>query len=143
MQLLAKFMNRSIKTYKDLVQEEQRLLAQLKAQEKLIKEDLTGIKEGLKPFGNAMRIVNKLVTRDHTGPLMNFGLDFSIDLLIRKLLLARAGWITKIVIPFIVKNYSSHIISEDKRAKLVKKIQDIFNKIRPRTNHQQAGTAQA
>lgn len=136
-------MNRSIKTYKDLVQEEQRLLAQLKAQEKLIKEDLTGIKEGLKPFGNAMRIVNKLVTRDHTGPLMNFGLDFSIDLLIRKLLLARAGWITKIVIPFIVKNYSSHIISEDKRAKLVKKIQDIFNKIRPRTNHQQAGTAQA
>jgi hypothetical protein len=40
-----------IKTYEDLLQEEQRLLAQLKSTEVLIREDIAGVKEGLKPLG--------------------------------------------------------------------------------------------
>jgi hypothetical protein len=75
-----------------------------------------------------------MATRDHTGPLANFGIDFSIDLLVRKILLARAGWFTKIFVPFLVKNYSSHIISDEHRTNLAKKIQNIFNKIRPKAS---------
>ncbi len=54
-----------------------------------------------------------------------------IDLLIRRVILARAGWFTKIVIPFLVKNYSSHIIGEEKRELLIQKIKGFFKKIRP------------
>jgi len=79
-----------------------------------------------------------MATRDHTGPLATFGIDFSIDLLIRKLLLAKAGWFTKLVIPFVVKNYSSHIISEEQRLKLSKKLQSLFNKIRPKGKQAEA-----
>src|SRR5690349_9440157 len=103
-------MSKSIKTYEDLMQEEQRLLLQLRAHETLIREDLAGLKEGLKPVGKVYNFLYKMATRDHTGPVANFGIDVGIDLLVRKIILARAGWFTKIFIPFIIKNYSSHII---------------------------------
>ncbi|HEU0112962.1 MAG TPA: hypothetical protein VFQ73_18950 [Flavisolibacter sp.] len=120
-----------IKTYEDLLQEEQRLLSQLKATEVLIRDDIAGVKEGLKPIGKAMHTINKLTTRDRTGAFANFGLDFSVDLLIRRILLAKAGWFTKIVVPYVIKNYSSHVINEQQRAKLMKKISSFFAKFRP------------
>lgn len=125
-----------IKTYEDLLQEEQRLLAKLKSTELLIRDDIAGVKEGLKPLGNIIRIFGKFATRDKTGILANFGLDFSVDLLIRRLLLARAGWFTKIVVPYFIKNYSSHIINDQQKAKLMKRINKIFSKFRPQTDAQ-------
>ena len=131
-------MSKSIKTYEDLLKEEQQLILQLKSHEVLIREDIAGIKESLKPAGKVFSVLNKMATRDHTGPLATFGIDFSIDLLIRKLLLAKAGWFTKIVIPFVVKNYSSHIISVEQRLKLGKRIQSLFNKFRPKGKQAEA-----
>jgi hypothetical protein len=65
-------------------------------------------------------------------------LDFSVDLFVRKILLARAGWFTKILIPYLIKNYSSHIISEQQRAKLMEKINNFFSKLRPKPDVQPA-----
>lgn len=127
-----------IKTYGDLLQEEQRLLAQLKATEVQIRDDIAGVKEGLKPLGNVMKTIGKFTTRDKTGVLANFGLDFSVDLFVRKILLARAGWFTKILIPYLIKNYSSHIISEQQRARLMEKINNFFSKLRPKADPQPA-----
>jgi hypothetical protein len=120
-----------IRTYEDLIEEQQRLISVLKTQEQIVRVDIAGVKQGLQPFGKALQVVNKLATRDNTAPVMNFGLEMGIDLLIRKMLLARAGWFTKIVIPFLVKNYSSHIIGEDKRLALIQKVKGFFRKIRP------------
>jgi hypothetical protein len=132
MQLSGRFMSKSIKTYEDLLQEEQRLMQVLRSQEVLIREDLAGLKESLKPVGKVYNVLHKMATRDHTGPLTNFGIDFGIDLFIRRLILARAGWFTKILVPFVIKNYSSHIISDEQRTKFAQKIKNIFNKIRPK-----------
>ena len=123
------------------MQEEQRLVSQLKATELLIRDDLDGVKEGLKPIGNVMRTLGKLTTRDKTGAFANFGLDFSVDLLVRRILLARAGWFTKILVPYVIKNYSSHIISEQQRAKLLRKINSIFSKLRPKPDQEPAAAA--
>jgi len=122
---------RTIKNYEDLEQEKHRLMEVLRAQEELIKEDLAGVREGLKPFNNAVAVINKMATRDNTAPVMNFGLEMGIDILVRKVLLKRAGWFAKIIVPFLVKNYSSHIIGEEKREALMKKVKSIFRKIRP------------
>ncbi len=124
-------MNKRIKTYEDLEQEKMRLMTVLKSQEELIKIDVAGVKEGLKPFGKAADMVKKMATRDNTAPVMNFGLEMGIDLLVRKLILARAGWFAKIVVPFLVKNYSSHIIGEEKREALMKKVKNFLRKLRP------------
>jgi hypothetical protein len=124
-------MNKRIRTYDDLVMEQQRLASLLKTQESTIKVDIAGVKEGLKPLGKAVDVVNKMATRDNTAPVLNFGMEMGIDLLIRRVILARAGWFTKIVIPFLVKNYSSHLIGEEKRELLIQKVKGFFKKIRP------------
>jgi hypothetical protein len=127
-----------IKTYEDLLQEEQRLMAHLKGQEVQVRQDLAGFKEGLQPIGNAMKWVNKLTTRDRTNAFATFGIDFSVDLLVRRFLLARAGWLTKIVIPYLLKNYGSHFISEKQRAAFLKKINNLFSKLRPKPDAAEA-----
>jgi hypothetical protein len=125
-------MSKSIKNYEDLLQEEERLIAQLKGHETLIREDLAGLKEKLKPVGKAVNTASKFFSRDRTNPLATFGIDFSIDLLVRRLLLARAGWFTKILVPFLIKNYSSHVMSEEQRSRFAQKIQSFFDKLRPK-----------
>lgn len=124
-------MNSTIQTYEDLLKEQQRLLGIIRTQEELIRKDIAGVREGLKPFEKVAAQINRLATRNNTAPLMNFGLEFGVDLLLRKFILAKAGWFSKIVIPFLVKNYSSHIIGEEKRTILLQKIRNFFQKIRP------------
>ena len=80
-------MTRKIKTYEDLLQEEQRLTAQLNSYKELIKEDIAGIRKGLNPFKRAAVAIKNLFTRDDNGPLLNFGLNFGLDVLLRKILL--------------------------------------------------------
>jgi len=121
-----------INSYEDLEKERNRLMQKLRTHEDLIKVDIAGVQEGLKPFGKALETVNNLATRDNTAPILNFGMEMGIDLFIRKFLLARAGWLTKIVIPYLVKNYSSHFIGEEKREALVKRIRGFFSRIRPK-----------
>ena len=121
-----------IKNYEDLLQEEMRLLSQLKSKEIEIRDNLAGVKRGLKPIGRVMNMFSKFTTRDKTGALSNFGLDFTIDLFVRRFLLAKAGWFTKILVPYLIKNYSSHIISDQQKAKLMEKINNLFARLRPK-----------
>ena len=121
-----------IRTYNDLVQEEQRLEQKLKAQEVIIREDLAGFREHLEPVRRLFNTAQKIFTRDNRVPVFNIGLELVIDILLRRFILRRAGWFARSIVPYIVKNYSSHIIGEEKRKVLVKKIRDIFSKIRPK-----------
>jgi hypothetical protein len=121
----------NIRTYEDLLQEEQRLRQELKINEALIRQDLIGMRENIEPVRRVYNTVNKIFTRDNRVPFFNIGLEMGLDLVLRRFLLAKAGWFTKIVVPYFVKNYSSHIIGEEKRKALFKKIQEIFSRLRP------------
>ena len=122
-------MNKSIKTYEDLLQEEQRLTTQLAAYKGLIKEDIAAVKSGLNPVKRVVSTVRNLFTFDDNGPLLNFGLRFGTDVFLRKLLLGRAGWIAKVVVPYLVKNYSSHLITEEQRKAVAKTVSKFLSKI--------------
>jgi hypothetical protein len=130
-----------IRTYDDLLQEEQRLQQQLKSQETLIRQDLVSMKANIEPVKKAYDRIQKLFTRDNRVPFFNIGLELGIDLLLRRFILARAGWFAKILVPYLVKNYSSHIIGEEKRKALVKKIRDMFNRVRPKADNTQSRPA--
>src|SRR5437868_4830001 len=122
-------MRKAIKTYEDLALEEQRLQAQLESYKGLIKEDMTALKASLNPVKRAAATVKNLFTFEDHGPLLNFGLNFGFDFLVRKVLLARMGWITKVVVPYLIKNYASHLITEDQRKSLSKSISKIVSKL--------------
>lgn len=125
-----------IKTYKELLQEEQRLQQVLKGQETMIRQDLLSMQENLEPIKRVYDQVHKVFTRDNRVPVFNIGLELGIDVLLRRLILARAGWFAKTFVPYVVKNYASHIIGEEKRKAIIKKIEELFNKIRPKASKQ-------
>jgi len=125
-----------IKTYNDLLQEEQRLQQILKSQELVIREDLVNMKENLEPIKKVYDQVHKIFTRDNRVPVFNVGLELGIDMILRRFILARAGWFAKTFVPYVIKNYASHIIGEEKRKAIIKKIEEMFNKIRPKKDKQ-------
>lgn len=125
-----------IKTYKDLLQEEERLQKVLKSQENLIRQDLVSFKDNLEPIKKVYDQVHKVFTRDNRVPVFNVGLELGIDMLLRRFILVRAGWFAKTFVPYVVKNYASHIIGEEKRKAIIKKIEELFNKIRPKASKQ-------
>jgi len=125
-----------ITTYNDLLQEEKRLQQVLKSQEILIREDLVNMKENLEPIKKVYDQVHKIFTRDNRVPVFNVGLELGIDMILRRFILARAGWFAKTFVPYVIKNYASHIIVEEKRKAIIKKIEEMFNKIRPKKDKQ-------
>jgi hypothetical protein len=128
-------MKRTIKTYSDLLQEEQRLQVVINNHKALIKADIAGIKDNLNPVKKVVNTFKQFTTRGKIDPLANIGLNFSIDVLVRKLLLARAGWISKTIVPFLVKNVTSHLINEQDRTKISANIQKLFHKIVSKIKH--------
>ena len=120
---------RKIKTYEDLLQEEQRLTVQMRSYKDLLKEDFVTVRAGLNPFKRGIDVAKNLFTRGDNGPLLNFGLNFGMDVLLRRVLLGRASWITKVVVPYVVKNYASHLVTEDQRRSVGKKVSKFISKI--------------
>jgi hypothetical protein len=120
-------MTPQIKTYDDLLNEKQRLEQLLKSQKEIIRQDIQEIKEEFKPVKHAFSFISKLGTKDKSNPLLTATTDTVINLLVKKLLLAKTGWVTRLIVPFILKNFSSHVVSENKGS-IMKKIFSIFGK---------------
>jgi len=109
-------MNKGIHTYDDLIREKQQLEVLLQAQKELIVYDLGQIKKELEPAATALNFLGRITTRDKSNLLLSEGANKVIDLVFKKLILARAGWLTRLTVPFLIKNYSSHFITENKQA---------------------------
>jgi len=120
-------MTSTIKTYEDLLAEKQRLQTLMQTQKEIIRGDIDEIKEELAPVKTAISFVGKLTTQDHSNPLLNGTINTVIDLVMRRVVLARAGWFTKLVVPFFVKNFSSHVI-DDKKDDILRKVFSLFKK---------------
>jgi len=110
-----------INTYDDLLKEKQQLQVLLQAQKELLRYDVNQLKENLNPAIDTFSFIGKLIRRDHHNAFLNGGANRVIDLLVKKILLARSGWLTRLVVPFFLKNISSHVI-EEKKEKLFGKL---------------------
>lgn len=122
-------MSATIRTYKDLREEKQRLKNLLAIQKERVSADWHGVKTALHPVSNVFGIASKMVTMEKSNPLVNNGLKMATDLFIKNFVLAKAGWITRLAVPFVVKNYSSHIIA-DKGRIVFQKLEKLFNRRR-------------
>ena len=132
----------SIRTYEDLEAEEKRLQALLYSHKENIKDSFAAVKEGLNPFKQVLNTFKRLFSRDKSNPMMKVGVDFGVDVLVRRFLLAKAGWFTKIVVPFFVRNYSSHFINEYKKSKLLQKFSELFKRSAKKANDTTEGMHQ-
>jgi hypothetical protein len=120
-------MKRKIRSYEDLEREEQLLEELLRTQKQLIQLDIQVLRNQLKPATMALKFFNKITTVDKNNLLLNEGANKIIDLVLNKFILARSGWITKFLVPIFLKNYSSHIIGDNK-ANIVEKVFSLFSR---------------
>jgi hypothetical protein len=114
-------MSQTINSYKDLLQEKARLSLLLSDQKKLLRQDIDEIKQELAPVKKVMSFAGKLATRDYSNWFLTMASDTAIDIFLKRSLLSKAGWFTRVVIPFIAKNLSSHVVADNKN-KLVRKL---------------------
>ncbi len=102
----------NITTYQDVLQEKQRLTLLLAERGMLVKAEFAEIKLKLKPLTNIVDVVEKITSKDTRNPLINAGIDIGVNLLLKNVVLRNAGWIMKLLMPALVKNYLSHETSE-------------------------------
>lgn len=107
-------MSRTIRSYKDLAREQRLLEELLQAQRELISHDFQQLKYEAQPVVSALGLINKMVRKDKNNFLLNEGAGRLIDGVVKNLIPARSGWLTRLAIPFFLKNYSSHYIAEHK-----------------------------
>ncbi|MBB1286201.1 hypothetical protein HRH25_17590 [Flavisolibacter sp. BT320] len=126
--------SKAIKTYEDLEAEEKRLAVHLAALKLTLKEDMSGVKEGIKDKLNPIKKVKEkaraFFTRaDKNSPTLNFAINFVLDYILRLFIPNRTSVWTKTVIPFVTKNYVSHLITEEQRAAIAKFWNDTATKL--------------
>ena len=120
-------MKRKIRSYEDLEMEEQLLEELLRTQKQLIQLDIQVLRNQLKPASMALQFFNKVTTVDKSNLLLNEGANKAIDFVLNKFILARTGWITKFLVQKKIKNYSSHLIGDNK-ANIVEKVFSLFGR---------------
>ncbi len=113
-------MTKRIQTYQGLLEEKERLQSLLRTQKEVLRQDLEEIKEELAPLRSTVSFVSKLVTKIDTGFLVDAGISALVNVGLKKFILARAGWLTRVIVPYFVKNYSTHIVADNKDAILKK-----------------------
>ena len=120
-------MTKPIRTYEELLEEKARLKLLLTAQKELVRQDIKQIKMELAPVRSAISMVGKLTTKENKYDIFTIAADTIIDLVVRRMVLAKAGFLTKLAVPFFMKNFSSHVIADNKD-KIISKLSSWFGK---------------
>jgi len=110
----------NITTYNDLVLEKKRLRLLLEERKILVQVEFEEVKIKLKPLTHIIDMVEKITSKDKRNPLFNVGVDLGVNLLLKNVFLRNAGFIVKLIVPLLAKNYLSHEVEETK---------DVFSKI--------------
>jgi hypothetical protein len=102
-----------MKTYQDLLEEKARLELTLASKRMLIRQDVEGLKDQFVPISHAIATIVTFFSRDKKNPLVSAGVNFAGDVILKRLILGRTGWLTKMIVPYLVKNYSTHLINKN------------------------------
>ena len=122
---------RIISTYDDLLAERKQLETLIDKQKNLIRHDLDEIKnefkKEIKPAIEAGNFIKKLIspeTRNRT--IVTTGASIIIDLLVKKLL-GNSNLLARVLIPTLLKNYSSYLFNKSasrRKIKVFRKVND-------------------
>lgn len=101
-----------ISNYEDLILERKRLESDLAHHKTIITRELDEIKHKVEPITDVVSFFSPSKNPPGNNKLLQAGADLGIELLVRQKLLSKAGWLTKLVLPFILKKVSSRAIEK-------------------------------
>lgn len=128
-------MSKKIESYNDLLEEKQRLEVLLASQKVEIKHQWEGVKHSLTPVTNVFSFFGKMTSRKHLNPIIDFGIDMAGDVLLRKILLSKADWVTRLILPIFIKNYSSNVLGGVGGRNFFGKLRTILTRKRRSASH--------
>ncbi len=107
-------MKKKMRAYDQLLLEEQQLEEDLRFHRKRIIDKWQHLKASVQPAVIGMKLAENVLTRAETNnPVLNTGVNWAIDLLVKKWILKKSGWITKMLVPFVIKNITSNVIQKN------------------------------
>jgi hypothetical protein len=98
-------MMNKLHTYEDLAERQQQLELLLKLQKEQVRYDIREIMDAGK----------SAVIGGSQNFFINKGVSKAIDLVVKKGVLGNASWLYRMIIPFVLKRYSTHYIKEHKK----------------------------
>lgn len=104
-------MKNRMRAYDRLLLEESTLQQQLKLNRQKIGDHVQSLKAKAQPAAIGMGIAKSILTRNGRQPIAQGGLDLMIDLVTKRFLFRKSGWIAKMILPPLLKNISSHALS--------------------------------
>lgn len=105
-------MKNNIQTIDDLRAERARLHNQMQLSKIGMRNEIAAIKEELNPARQAVGVLNDVLTSPKKG-LLTLGIGLGVDIVLRQTILARAGWLPKLVVPFLVRNAATNIVQKN------------------------------
>ena len=106
-------MKTNIQNLDDVQAERARLKNQIETSRMNLRHEFGVIKQELNPINQALGVVTDVFTTPRKG-LLSMGVGFGVDTVLKKVILARAGWLPRLVVPFLVKNVATNYIRKYK-----------------------------
>lgn len=102
-----------INNYEELILEKRRLESELLHYKAIINSEITDIKHKMEPITDMVSFLSPSSSPvQPKSRLLQAGTNLGIELLVRQKLLSKAGWFTKLVVPYILKKVSSRAIEK-------------------------------
>jgi hypothetical protein len=106
-------MKTKLESLDDVRAERARLKNQLALSQVKMRKDITAIKTEINPARQAVGALRDLLTTPKKG-LLSVGVGIGVDILLKRGLLARAGWLPRLVVPFIARNVATNLIYKNR-----------------------------
>lgn len=101
-----------ISNYEELVAERVRIQQMLALQKAEINAEISELKDRLKPVTGLLSFFKRDKNPSIKSTAIQTGANIGIDVLLRNTLLGRAGWLARLIVPFMAKKISSRIIEK-------------------------------
>jgi hypothetical protein len=120
-------MSKKIETYEELLVEKQKMEELFKVQKELVSYEMEDLKNEFAPAFNALYFLKKITQNNSENPALQTGIGMLIDLLSKKITKKNAGYIKKVIIPGVLKKYSSPLLA-GYAAKLIQQLFSLLKK---------------
>lgn len=100
-----------IKSYEDLLQEQQRLRNQLQAQKAELNDRINNLKEKLAPVGIILSAVSGIMAMGPKNPVLKTGVGLAVDMFLKNRLFKKSGLITGILGSFLLRNVATKVVA--------------------------------
>lgn len=106
--------DKRIETFKDLLEEEQRLTMKLKREKAVVVEGLHLLKQKVEPASQFLNGMNKVFGVQEKPGFVAQGVDMAMDLFAKKYVFKRSGWLMTLVGSYAMRGISQFILRKNR-----------------------------